>query len=103
MRKGKKLFVSLTLLTVTLLSSVTLLSAATKNVSGGTWNYGSIPGKGSDPGTVYSNYYHGSKTHRSSVQGATYVNSGWISKGKWSYASAKRRMFVSDQSYYDVK
>ncbi|MFV0381267.1 MAG: lactococcin 972 family bacteriocin [Breznakia sp.] len=54
-------------------------------------------------GTVYSYYYHPKKTHRASVQGAYYVNSGWTYQKKWAVATAKRRLFCVDYAYYDVK
>ena len=56
--------------------------ATTVSVGGGTWQYGVTVSN-------YSNYYHGSKAHRSSVDNsvAGLVRSGCVSSGQWSYAS----------------
>jgi len=52
--------------------------ATTVSVGGGTWQYGVTVSN-------YSNYYHGSKAHRSSVDNsvAGLVRSGCVSSGQW--------------------
>ncbi|WP_018118431.1 lactococcin 972 family bacteriocin [Corynebacterium mastitidis] len=64
------------------------------NVDGGTWNYGVEGGK------VWSNYYHGARSHGSSVQGKHYADSGCVGADQWSYASAPDRFGRADHSYY---
>ena len=85
--------------TITILlggSSVALASKHKVNVEGGTWSYG-VGSK-----YVYSNYYHKSKTHKSSVIGKTTNSSGWTRKGVTSKASAQKKL-SGNKSYYDVK
>ncbi|MBZ9644665.1 lactococcin 972 family bacteriocin [Streptomyces sp. PSKA30] len=54
--------------------------------SGGTWCYGNE--LTTDGKYCYSNYYHGSKSHKSSVKIAgTTFSSGWVAKGNTSYAN----------------
>ncbi|MEM5632504.1 lactococcin 972 family bacteriocin [Bacillus toyonensis] len=76
-------------------SGATAAFAATQNV-GGTWNYGT------GGGSVWSNYYHGSKVHKSSVIGQYYYSSPWTNPGYTSYASAPDTAGV-DESYWSVK
>ncbi|ARU51789.1 lactococcin 972 family bacteriocin [Cellulosimicrobium cellulans] len=64
-------------------------------VGGGTWDHG-VGG-----GTVWSDYYHGSKCHGSSVQG-TYYEKRYASAGRWSMADAPSRAFVVDKAWYDT-
>lgn len=68
-------------------------SAATVNIGGGTWTYGV-------GANVYSNYYHGSVCHGSSVQGRYYASSGNTRAGVWARASAPSRPNVADQAYW---
>lgn len=57
-------------------------NAGTEYVGGGTWQYNA------DNSTNYSNYYHGSKLHRSSVQNRYgLVRSGDKPGGVWAMAS----------------
>lgn len=95
--KFKKGLTSLVLCGALLGSGVTAAFASTAYVGGGKWDYGTGGGK------VWSNYYHGSKVHKSSVQGAYYYDSGWKSAGVTSYASATDRAFAVDYSYWDVQ
>lgn len=94
--KLKKVIASLAVSIAVLGAGATSVFATTEYVGGGTWNYGT------NDTTVWSNYYHGSKIHRSSVIGAYYYNSGWKSPGVWSYASAPERDGVVDESFWDV-
>ena len=53
---------------------------------------------------VYSNYYHPTKKHKSSVSiGTTAATSGWVSKGQTSYASATGKLTAETHAYYDYK
>lgn len=64
------------------LGSSVAASATTENVGGGTWVYNA------DNASNYSNYYHGSSKHRSSVQNRYgLVRSGDKPGGQWAYAS----------------
>lgn len=94
--KLKKVVTSLVLSGAILGSGITAF-ASTDYVGGGKWDYGTGGGK------VWSNYYHGTKTHKSSVDGSSYVSSGWIGKGKTSYASSGDRWYAVDHSYWDVQ
>lgn len=71
--------------------------ASVDYVGGGRWDYGTGGGK------VWSNYYHANKVHKSSVQGKSFVSSGWKKAGTTSYASAADRWYAVDQSYWDVQ
>ncbi len=68
--------------------------ATIRSVGGGTWDYGTGGGR------VWSNFYHGSRDHASSVQGETYMTSRCMPKGYTSYARANDRFWVVDRSYY---
>ena len=60
--------------------------ATTESVGGGTWEHGVTAY--SPAGKNYSNYYHGSRAHRSSVQNAGgLVRSSCVGAGSWSVAS----------------
>jgi len=78
-------------------SGAVVAFASTAHVGGGTWDYG-VGG-----GWVWSNYYHSTKVHRSSVQGAQYVDSGWKSPKVTSYAKAPSRWYWVDHAYWDTK
>ena len=79
------------------------ISVCAANVGGGVWDYGTKV-SGVNEKTVYSNYYHPSKTHKSSVSiGTTAVTSGWVSAGTTSYASAKGSWNAETHAYYSCK
>lgn len=61
---------------------------------GGIWDYGT------GGGIVWSDYYHGSRCHGSSVQGQYYYRSPNTAAGRWSIADAPDRVFAVDHSYY---
>lgn len=88
---------------VTVMASVSLASAATHHVSGGVWDHGTTGLFGD--GTVYSNYFHASKVHGSSVKNANgkTAKSGDVAKGKTSYASTNAVAFKTDYAYYYTK
>ncbi|MEU5692420.1 lactococcin 972 family bacteriocin [Actinosynnema sp. NPDC020468] len=67
--------------------------ATVVNVGGGTWDYGV------DSARVWSNYYHGSKCHGSSVVGAYYDSSGDTRAGITARASAPAKG-SGNKSYY---
>ncbi|WP_150239542.1 lactococcin 972 family bacteriocin [Nocardiopsis quinghaiensis] len=69
-------------------------SATIVNIGGGTWDYG-VGG-----GTVWSDYYHGSSCHSSSVSGEYYSSSGATAAGSWARASAPDTWMV-DHSYWN--
>lgn len=77
-----------------------LQSLATKYVGGGKWHYGTTGPLGG--GVVYSNYYHASKRHGSTVVSAKgyAVRSATAARGKWSHASTRAFMFGKDRSYW---
>ena len=84
-----------------MLSSAPSVFAA--NVGGGVWDYGTKV-SGVNKKTVYSNYYNGSKTHKSSCSiGTISVSSGWISAGTTSYASATGKWTDETHAYYDYQ
>jgi lactococcin 972 family bacteriocin len=93
--KLKKTITSLVLIGGLLGSGATAAFAAISYPGGGVWNYGT------GGGIVWSDYYHGSKTHRSSVDGAYYYSSPWTSAGYWSIADAPDTSGV-DYSYWDT-
>lgn len=71
--------------------------ATTKSASGGTWQYDAT-------GTVnYSNYYHPSGLHRSSVANPDYgtVRSKDEPGGRWSYAS-EGVAIMGNKAYYNL-
>lgn len=98
--KCKKLF-ALTLASALLVGTAASISA--ENVGGGVWDYGTKI-SGVNKKTVYSNYFHPTKTHKSSVTiGTHYASSGWVSKCVTSYASATGGWMDTTHAYYDFK
>ncbi|MEV5594275.1 lactococcin 972 family bacteriocin [Streptomyces sp. NPDC052496] len=67
--------------------------AASVNVSGGQWDYGT------KDDTVYSNYLHLKQCHGSSVKGKYYASSGDVQPRGWAYASAEEAMW-GNETYY---
>lgn len=51
---------------------------------------------------VFSDYYHASNTHRSSVQGKYYVNSGWKQPGVYTHAESAVRL-SGNKAYWDIQ
>lgn len=81
----------------------TPLAALAANVDGGVWDYGTRV-SGINQKTVYSNYFHPSRVHRSSVTiGTTYVDSNWVPSGQTSYASATGSWTAETHAYYDCR
>ena len=79
------------------------VSAYAANVGGGTWDYGTYI-SGLNRKTVYSNYYHPGRVHKSSVSiGTTAVSSGWVNAGKTSYASASGKWKSETHAYYNYQ
>ncbi|WP_125773391.1 lactococcin 972 family bacteriocin [Antribacter gilvus] len=70
----------------------TVAVAAVTYVGGGTWERGSST-------TVWSNYFHGTRCHGSSVQG-TYYDSDSRPAGQWTLASAPTRWWAVDNAYW---
>lgn len=75
---------------------VTAANATTAYPEGGTWNYG-VTGS-----YTTSDYFHGSRTHKSTAVGATTAISAWTSPGVWSRAKAISAI-GGNKAYYDVK
>ncbi|SEA32841.1 lactococcin 972 family bacteriocin [Leifsonia sp. 21MFCrub1.1] len=83
--------------TIVLLSfGVTTANATTAYPEGGTWNYG-VSGS-----YTTSDYYHGSRTHKSTAVGATTSITAWTSPGVWARAKAISAL-GGNKAYYDVK
>lgn len=80
----KKRIMSLLLICSVLIGTVSLAyDSGTKNWLGGKWRHGV------NSSHVWSNFYHGSKTHETHVQGAGGKKgySGWVGKGTTAKAS----------------
>lgn len=63
-------------------------------VGGGTWNHGFSNGQ------VFSNYYHGSRCHSSTVWNGKYHGSGPTRAGNWARASAPDSWRI-DKAYWN--
>ncbi|MCR6514421.1 MAG: lactococcin 972 family bacteriocin [Clostridium sp.] len=92
----KQKFIAIALMSILAVGTVTGL-AKTVQVGGGTWNYGTGSGR------VYSEYYHASEIHGSSVVNGNGVKDTDYNraKGQWSDASTSSTWKV-DNSYYHV-
>lgn len=69
----------------------------TVNVAGGTWSYGT------NSRVVYSNFYHPSRYHGSSVRtykGLITIRSPKTAAGKWSYAQVRRSPSTNEAFYW---
>lgn len=77
------------------LAAPAFAAISTSYVGGGTWVSGTGNGK------VVSNFHHGGRYHRSSVQpaGGSVYSSGCTRPGAWSYASANDT-WRYDKAYY---
>lgn len=62
--------------------------------AGGVWDYGT------ENGIVYSDYYHPTSWHKSSVKTSSVFSSPCTAKGYWSKASANDRWWAVDYSYW---
>lgn len=81
MRKNMKSLMVLAL-AVTSFGTLSGVAAATQYPGGGVWTYGA------SNGGAFSNYYHGSKYHSSTVV------SRWTSKSSKAYAPVRLRMLL---------
>lgn len=73
------------------------------NVGGGIWDHG-ITVVGINKKKVYSDYFHPTKVHKSSVSiGTLHNSSGWVDPGQTSYASAIGAWSNDTHAYYDYK
>lgn len=70
--------------------------AVTKEVGGGTWDYGATDR------TVWSNYYHSSKNHGSSVLNGynETERSACVGRNKWSYADLPAHPDETDEAFW---
>ncbi|SDW06803.1 bacteriocin, lactococcin 972 family [Marininema mesophilum] len=94
----KKSVVSLVLCGALFTVGTTVAFAEVTHPGGGVWSHGT------DSNSVWSEYYHGSKTHKSSVQGVDFfVTSGWKSKGVWSTAWHKQNPNYMDYAFWSVQ
>ncbi|MFB7260563.1 lactococcin 972 family bacteriocin [Streptomyces nojiriensis] len=70
--------------------------------SGGNWCYGYYyitTGK-----HCYSNYYHSSKTHKTSVEFGNWSgNSGWVNSGETAYTAAEGGAAFTCKTYYSIQ
>lgn len=97
MKRAGRYVVILALSAAVTLGAVSPASAVKEKVGGGSWEHG-FSGV-----MVYSNYYHSTKTHRSSVTTQfDYYSSGWKSAGLVSYASLQSSL-QGNQANWDVQ
>ena len=102
MKKGRKVVKSLgaALLALGLAAGTAgTAMAAVVSAGGGTWDYGIAS---LFPSTNWSNYYHVSRAHGSSVEGDEGLKrSPNVTAGRWSYASAwDSNPFRIDHAYW---
>ncbi|MDO4718697.1 MAG: lactococcin 972 family bacteriocin [Propionibacteriaceae bacterium] len=97
--RTKKALASLSLAICLSATSAATASAVIVSAGGGTWNYGIANWL---PSMNWSNYYHPSKKHGSSVTGdAGLVRSACVGKRSWAYASAwDKNPFRIDHAYW---
>lgn len=82
-------------LTIGATLGATPANAYTSYPEGGTWDYG-------NSGKTWSNYYHGSKKHRSTACNSyTCLRSADAAKGNWSYASVSWTVTGNTWYYYN--
>lgn len=98
----KHLYKKYLLMLVTVLTGlgvVTAVSAATQYPDGGVWTYGPTNGG------AFSNYYHGSKYHSSTVVSRWNSNShkAYANAGQTSYAYIKTSWGEQVAFYYDFR
>lgn len=82
----KKKIITVFMSVFLLVSTPILALAATINVGGGTWNYGTTFS------TVYSEYKHKSKQSHTTVYGLNNKKSGWKKAGTWAKVSTVRKL-----------
>ncbi|MFJ4271386.1 lactococcin 972 family bacteriocin [Streptomyces coelicoflavus] len=68
------------------------------NIGGGTWSYGNNVEFTNQ--TCYSNYYHPTVKHGSTVQVSRWEVKDVVSKGQWSYASKTTGSAYTCKTYY---
>ncbi len=96
MKSVRRFLTAAGLATLLAVAAAVPASATTEYPAGGIWNHG-FSGV-----TLYSNYFHSFKTHRSSVQTSfEYYSSPWTTASHWSYASAQSSL-TGNKAYYDV-
>ncbi|MFF4497460.1 lactococcin 972 family bacteriocin [Streptomyces sp. NPDC001546] len=85
-------------------SGISTLGEACVPASGGNWCYGwYLTGSDATQKRCYSNYYHYSRTHSSSVKiGGTYVNSGQTAPNNTANASWTTGAAYTCYTYYSV-
>ncbi|MGX1794702.1 lactococcin 972 family bacteriocin [Streptomyces albidoflavus] len=82
-----------------------MIEACTNPSSGGKWCYGwYLTGATATKKYCYSNYYHGTKTHKSSVTIANgSASSGWVAKGAYAKANRTTGAAYTCKTYYATK
>lgn len=101
--KIKKCISSFALVSVLAFGVAVPAFAATVNVDGGTWDYGTSV-VGVNQKKVWSNYLHNTKVHKSSCSiGANKSDSGWTNAGSTSFSSAVGGWFDTTHAYYNIK
>lgn len=93
MNKVKTVFVGSMVALVLLVPGV--LASTTQHAGGGVWTHGFSNGQ------VFSNYYHKSKYHASSVYGTQYISSGKTKKGVTAKASDTKAWY-GNKAFYKV-
>ncbi|MFU0833968.1 MAG: Lactococcin 972 family bacteriocin [Oscillospiraceae bacterium] len=100
--KMKKRISSFALTGVLALGIVVPVFAASVNVDGGVWDYGTSI-VGFNQKKVYSNYLHNTKIHKASCSiGAHKNDSGWTQAGMTAFSSAIGGWGDTTHAYYNV-
>ncbi|MFG3662588.1 lactococcin 972 family bacteriocin [Streptomyces sp. NPDC047706] len=68
------------------------------DIGGGTWSYGK--NLTTDGQYCYSNYYHPTVKHGSTVQVSSYEDKSVVEKGLWSYANITHGAAYTCKTYY---
>ncbi|HCC01154.1 MAG TPA: lactococcin 972 family bacteriocin [Ruminococcaceae bacterium] len=99
----KKRISSLVLVVALTFGTAVPALAASVNVGGGTWDYGTRA-KGWNVKEVYSNYLHNTKIHKASCSiGANKSDSGWTAPGDTASSSAEGKWGDKTHAYHAIK
>jgi lactococcin 972 family bacteriocin len=102
-KKRIKVAIGISLAAVFAAVGSTAASATTSYPEGGVWNYG-VKWGGGGTDFVYSDYFHGSRSHKASACNTGGCNAtGWINGGSWANAPWRVAGTWGNTSYYDVR